>query len=234
MGAAGGPLPTDTQPWGQGRPCPSCAKPHGNGWGPVVRGLFFLVVGSRLLRKRSLSLCFRYFRVACELRFCRAGSRPGELFPLHVLLGYSGVSWGQGQRGQPFGPAAPLFLGLPLCQCRLPGMDLVPGMGQWGWRGSRHGKKQDRNLHLGTGRGWAQSPSSVGHAGLQKQREKAGEVLPSLPRPALETPAVSPEQEDKLGVLDWSHHGDCRLWGSWAGEECPGGLGAEPSPHPHP
>lgn len=47
-------------------------------------------------------------------------------------------------------------------------------------------------------------------------REQRQEVLPSVPCPALETPADSPEQEDKLGVLDWSHHGDCRLWGSWA------------------
>lgn len=63
-------------------------------------------------------------------------------------------------------------------------------------------------------------------------RERRREVLPSMPCPALETPAVSPEQEDKLGVLDWSHHGDCRLWVSWAGGGCLGGLGTEPSPHP--
>lgn len=65
-------------------------------------------------------------------------------------------------------------------------------------------------------------------------RERRREVLPSMPCPALETPAVSPEQEDKLGVLDWSHHGDCRPWVSWAGGGCPRGLGTEPSPHPPP
>lgn len=52
-------------------------------------------------------------------------------------------------------------------------------------------------------------------------KERRQEVLLSMPCPALETPAVSPEQENKLGVLDWSCHGDCRLWGSWAGAEQP-------------
>lgn len=45
--------------------------------GQVVQGLFLLGVSSRLLRECSLSLCLRYFRVACKLGLCQVGLRPG-------------------------------------------------------------------------------------------------------------------------------------------------------------
>uniref|UniRef100_A0A803VB22 CBS domain-containing protein n=1 Tax=Ficedula albicollis TaxID=59894 RepID=A0A803VB22_FICAL len=58
--------------------------------------------------------------------------------------------------------------------------------------------------------------AAEGHALVQQQRAEAeGPAIYALSCSG--DPCVSPEQEDKLGVLDWNHHGDCRLWGSWAG-----------------
>lgn len=78
-------------------------------------------------------------------------------------------------------------------------MDLVPGRANGVGEALGMGRIKNGIYILGLGEDGRRA--AVGHAVVQQQRAEAGG--PAIHAcPALETPAVSPEHEDKLGVLD--------------------------------
>lgn len=94
------------------------------------------------------------------------------------------------------------------------GADQVPGGGRWGWRCSRHGRKQHRNLHLGVGKGRGCAQSCCVRAGLQQWRLEPGR--PAILCPDSGTPAASSEPG--------AHTGHPGLEPPW-GQLVPGVLG---------
>lgn len=153
----------------------SCARPLGNGLGRWCRVSFFSVLALGSLGSRPCPCAFVILgwpiHFGSVRQVCGWGSSSLCTF-CYVIVGSSG-DWRNGVYRPTLLPFwTHFFLGLPLCKCRSPRMDLIPGRASGVGEALGMGRSKNGIYILGLGEDGCRA--AVGHAVVQQQRAEAG------------------------------------------------------------